>query len=112
MTKRLVVYKKICNIKDIGTSKCSCSIENRKENFRSRHVFRSFDKRTPLGRKAKGLTNAGLRQLLSNSSQNSTETQQKWCYFYKRRKNTCGKFVAWRSVFLFHAEYAKNINSV
>ena len=48
MTKRLVVEKKICNIKDIGTSKCSCSIENRQENFRSGNVFRSFDKRTPL----------------------------------------------------------------
>ena len=74
--------------KSIGTSKlkCSCSIENRQEKFKSR---------TPLGRETKSLTNAGLRQLFSNSSQNTTETQQKWSYFYKGRKNTIGKFVAW-----------------
>ena len=41
------------------------------------------------------LANAGLRQLFSNSSQNSRETQQKWSYFNKGRKNTLGKFVAW-----------------
>ena len=45
MPKRLVVYKKMY-IKPA-------------RKIRSRNVFRSFDKHTPLKRKTKGLTNAG-----------------------------------------------------
>ena len=87
MPKRLVVYKNtfdmikiLALVRKISVPKC----------------FPEFDKRTPLGRKTKGLKNAGLRQLFSNSSQNSSATQQKWSYFYKGRKNrTLWKFVAW-----------------
>ena len=110
MLKRLVVFKKICHIKRLAL----VLLFNRKPTRKtSRNVFRSFDKRTPLGRKTKGLTNARLRLLFNNSSQNSTETQQKWSssYFYKGGKTLLGS-LSLGVVFLFHAGYTKNIDSV
>ena len=67
--------------------------------IRSRNVFQSFDKHTPLERKTKSLTNAGYPAIQVKPPQKHNRNS----HFYKRRKN-----LSLGVVFLFHVEYTTN----